>query len=330
MYDFSAKFRSIFRILSVYLMSLLMFSGNSYGMESDPNQDYGSLGNSNLNHYNANNFNIALNFDNKSKSVKRPWSIGIFGEDKDEIQKVAHLLRLNNSNKPLGINVPHYHEFVPHSPDNNLNLKFEVIPYEHGNLQKTIVNQFGKESFDCFDLIIHVSNKDTLTADRIKHFYDKLNYAWLGKDYDENVYAPFGELRLRFWNMAKQIKNYKTNIPRTLFFIFNGTRDELYNLDSFDEVKNYISAMPDSRSIYTLKLDDVNVRFDELIDAMLEASDGMPEFISLKRIDELKKKLKLVGENQEKVVRQRTCLDKIKDFFSAINPLKFCVNPESE
>lgn len=299
MYNFSAKFRSIFRILSVYLMSLLMFSGNSYGMESDPNQNYDSIDN-------YKNRTIKLDVDNESKSVNGPLSVAIFGENEEEVNKITRLLWLNDSNKPLGFNaqIP-YQEDEPQHSSNDPNLRFVVIPYEHGNLQKTIVNQFGKESFDYFDFIIHVSNKDTLTADRIKSFYDTLNYAWLGKDYNP-IYSPFGESCDKFWKKACA-KRKDSTIPKTLFFIFNGDLDELYKLDEYSTVKNYISAMPDSRSIYALELNNPNVKFEKFIDAMNTIAQAMSKDISLKRIKRLeeifKKKNQLLGTNSRTMAR---------------------------
>jgi hypothetical protein len=110
------------------------------------------------------------------------------------------------------------------------------------------------------DIILHVSNKNTFTYDKIKKFYDMLNEAWVGKDvYKTMVYEPYGENgRLKMWRYISN-KWGKHFLPRQFFPIFNcKSEEELLSQKDYAAISNYVAASPDGRSIYKMDLNNNN------------------------------------------------------------------------
>jgi hypothetical protein len=228
--------------------------------------------------------------------IKRPLVICVMGENKDYNNAVASLVLANDDEARLGdIRVTKFNPMELYEAKNNPNLKVGVITYDPKINDFNQIDSIFKDKFDCMDIIIHVSNKNTFTFDKIKSFYDKLNEAWVGKDvYKTMVYSTNGEDgRMKMWHylMGKYSRGNKF-IPRQFFPIYNGTEKSLKNQSDYIQLNNYVSGMPDARSIYAINLNDENATLQPIIESInYELASVFSKENTIWKIETLKKKL---------------------------------------
>lgn len=229
--------------------------------------------------------------------IKKPLVFAVIGENEEDNNKIASLVLANDDEIELkDIEIKKFNPIKLYEAKNNLDLKVAVITYN-----PNIDNDFNKipsifrDNFDCMDIIIHVSNKNTFTFDKIKSFYDKLNEAWVGKDvYKTMVYSTNGEDgRMKMWHylMGKYSRGNKF-IPRQFFPIYNGTEKSLKNQSDYIQLNNYVSGMPDARSIYAINLNDENATLQPIIEPInYELASVFSKENTIWKIETLKKKL---------------------------------------
>lgn len=229
--------------------------------------------------------------------IKKPLVFAVIGENEEDNNKIASLVLANDDEIELkDIEIKKFNPIKLYEAKNNLDLKVAVITYN-----PNIDNDFNKipsifrDNFDCMDIIIHVSNKNTFTFDKIKSFYDKLNEAWVGKDvYKTMVYSANGEDgRMKMWHylMGKYSRGNKF-IPRQFFPIYNGTEKSLKNQSDYIQLNNYVSGMPDARSIYAINLNDENATLQPIIESInYELASVFSKENTIWKIETLKKKL---------------------------------------
>lgn len=238
---------------------------------------------------------FSMEFYERSDSAYCPHVVVIMGENEKDNNKVASLLMKNDSNIKLGdINITKFDPMEFYGCNNNPNLKVIVITYN-----PNIDNDFNKipsifkNNFDGMDIIIHVGDKNTFTFSKIKSFYDKLNEAWVGKDlYKTMVYSTNSEDgRMKMWYyLLSKCGRGQGFVPRQFFPIYNGTEKSLKNQSDYIQLNNYISRMPDARSIYAIDLNDKNATLQPIIEAMNGTASLFAENECLDKVEALKKK----------------------------------------
>lgn len=235
-----------------------------------------------------------LNFNALANPVKRPLVIAVIGENEEDNNKIASLILANDDDLKLkDIEITKFNPMELYGAKNNLDFKVAVITYN-----PNVDNDFNKipsifrNNFDCIDIILHVSDKNTFTFDKIKSFYDKLNEAVVGEDvYKTMVYSNSGEsARSKAWRYMIDKFGNNTSLRYT-FFIYNGAREELIKLKDYNVLDSYISGMPDARSIYPINLKDRNFTSQIFLNAFKEVYRDFPANRTLERIQRLKKKL---------------------------------------
>lgn len=235
-----------------------------------------------------------LNFNAFANPVKRPLVIAVIGENEEDNNKMASLILANDDDLKLkDIEITKFNPMELYGAKNNLGFKVAVITYN-----PNVDNDFNKipsifrNNFDCIDIILHVSDKNTFTFDKIKSFYDKLNEAVVGEDvYKTMVYSNSGEsARSKAWRYMIDKFGNNTSLRYT-FFIYNGAREELIKLKDYNVLDSYISGMPDARSIYPINLKDRNFTSQIFLNAFKEVYIDFPANRTLERIQRLKKKL---------------------------------------
>lgn len=238
-----------------------------------------------------------LNFSVLAKPViKCPSIVVIMGENKEDNNKMASLVLANDDDLKLkDIEIAKFNQMELYEAKNNPDLKVTVITYN-----PQIDNDFNKipsifrDKFDCICMIIHVSDKNTFTFNKIKNFYDKLNEAVIGEDvYKTMVYSNVGESnRMKAWRYMQNKFGYSNGYGdvRYTFFIYNGAQEELIKLKDYSALDSYISGMPDARSIYTVDLKDKDSTLELINNIGTKAQ--YYENTTLDRIQKLKKKLK--------------------------------------
>ena len=142
------------------------------------------------------------------------------------------------------------------------------------------------------------SADDDECFDKLKKFYHKFNKHWCGKDlnYNEN-YIPYGPI---IWDMSGDIKPREKGRDDWFFYIVKkrqlstNHRYIYFLLDSDHRsyslpFKDYISRMPDARSIIMCKLDNnLNIAlFKEKLDSNCET----PQLVTLFNDKNIKKKI---------------------------------------
>ena len=238
---------------------------------------------------------FSMEFYERSDFAYCPHVVVIMGENEKDNNKVASLLMKNDSNIKLGdINITKFDPMEFYGCNNNPNLKVIVITYN-----PIIDNDFNKipsifkNNFDGMDIIIHVGDKNTFTFSKIKSFYDKLNEAWVGKDlYKTMVYSTNsedGRMKMWYYLLAKYGRG-QGFVPRQFFPIYNGTEKGLKNQSDYIQLNNYISRMPDARSIYAIDLNDKNATLQPIIEAMNGTASLFAENECLDKVEALKKK----------------------------------------
>ena len=198
-----------------------------------------------------------LNFNTLANPiVKKPLIVAVIGENEEDNNKVASWMLENNDDVEFkDVDLTKFDPNKFYEANNNPDLKVAVITYN-----PQIDNDFNKipsifrDNFDCMDIIIHVSNKNTFTFKKIKGFYDKLNEAVIGKEiYQTMVYSNVGEsARFKLWRYMQS--KFNSNQFRYTFFIYNGAKEELIKLKDYNALDSYISGMPDARSIFPIDL----------------------------------------------------------------------------
>ena len=230
-----------------------------------------------------------LNFNTLANPiVKKPLIVAVIGENEEDNNKVASWMLENNDDVEFK-DV----DLTKFDPNKFYDLKVAVITYN-----PQIDNDFNKipsifrDNFDCMDIIIHVSNKNTFTFKKIKGFYDKLNEAVIGKEiYQTMVYSNVGEsARFKLWRYMQS--KFNSNQFRYTFFIYNGAKEELIKLKDYNALDSYISGMPDARSIFPIDLNGKNTKIiSNFVNNFGEQRDDLNENQTLGRIQKLKKKL---------------------------------------
>ena len=137
-----------------------------------------------------------LNFNAFANPViKCPSIVVIMGENEKDNNKMASLVLANDDDLKLkDIEITKFNPMELYEANNNSDLKVTVITYN-----PQIDNDFNKipsifrDKFDCICMIIHVSNKNTFTFNKIKSFYDKLNGAVIGEDVYKTVLPKYIE-----------------------------------------------------------------------------------------------------------------------------------------
>ncbi len=229
-------------------------------------------------------------------SISSPQVVVVMGENEEYNNKVASLLKKNSSDIRFGdIKIAKFNPMELYDCNNNPDLKVAVITYN-----PNIDNDFNKipsifrDNFDCMDIILHVSDKNTFTFSKIKSFYDKLNEAWVGKDlYKTMVYSTNsedGRMKMWYYLLAKYGRGQNFT-PRQFFPIYNGTEKSLKNQSDYIQLNNYVSGMPDGRSIYAIDLNDKNATLQPIIEATNGVADMMSKDNTFWKIETLKKKL---------------------------------------
>ncbi len=226
--------------------------------------------------------------------VKKSLIVAVIGENEEDNNKVASWMLENNDDVEFkDVDLIKFDHSKLYEAKNNPNFKVAVITYN-----PNIDNDFNKipsifrDKFDCMDIIIHVSNKNTFTFKKIKGFYDKLNEAVIGEDvYKTMVYSNFGEsARFELWRYMQN--KFDTKQFRYLFFIYNGAKEELIKLKDYNALDSYISGMPDARSIHPIDLNGKNTKIiSNFVNNFGEQRDALNENQTLGRIQKLKKKL---------------------------------------
>ena len=237
---------------------------------------------------------FSMEFYERSDFAYFPHVVVIMGENEKDNNKVASLLMKNDSNIKLGdINITKFDPMKFYGCNNNSNLKVIVITYN-----PIIDNDFNKipsifkNNFDGMDIIIHVGDKNTFTFSKIKSFYDKLNEAWVGKDlYKTMVYSTNSEDgRMKMWYyLLSKCGRSQGFVPRQFFPIYNGTEKSLKDQSDYIQLNNYISRMPDARSIYAIDLNDKNATLQPIIEATNGVADMMSKDNTSWKIETLKK-----------------------------------------
>ena len=226
--------------------------------------------------------------------VKKSLIVAVIGENEEDNNKVASWMLENNDDVEFkDVDLTKFDPSKLYEANNNPDLKVAVITYN-----PQIDNDFNKipsifrDNFDCMDIIIHVSNKNTFTFKKIKGFYDKLNEAVIGKEiYQTMVYSNVGEsARFKLWRYMQS--KFNSNQFRYTFFIYNGAREELIKLKDYNALDSYISGMPDARSIFPIDLNGKNTKIiSNFVNNFGEQRDALNENQTLGRIQKLKKKL---------------------------------------
>lgn len=236
-----------------------------------------------------------LNFNTLANPiVKKPLIVAVIGENEEDNNKVASWMLENNDDVEFkDVDLTKFDPNKFYEANNNPDLKVAVITYN-----PQIDNDFNKipsifrDNFDCMDIIIHVSNKNTFTFKKIKGFYDKLNEAVIGKEiYQTMVYSNVGEsARFKLWRYMQS--KFNSNQFRYTFFIYNGAKEELIKLKDYNALDSYISGMPDARSIFPIDLNGKNTKIiSNFVNNFGEQRDALNENQTLGRIQKLKKKL---------------------------------------
>lgn len=235
-----------------------------------------------------------LNFSALANPVKRPLVIAVIGENEEDNNKIASLILANDDDLKLkDIEITKFNPMELYGAKNNLDFKVAVITYNPKiNYDFNKIPSIFRDKFDCMDIILHVSDKNTFTFDKIKSFYDKLNEAVVGEDvYKTMVYSNSGEnARMGAWRYMIDKFGNNTSLRYT-FFIYNGVREELIKLKDYNALDSYISGMPDARSIYPINLKDRNFTSQIFLDTFKEVYRDFPANRTLERIQKLKKKL---------------------------------------
>ena len=220
--------------------------------------------------------------------IIQPLVVCVMGENKEYNNMVASLVKENDTNATLeNIKITDFDPMELYEAKNNRELKVAVITYDPKIDDFNQIESVFKNKFDCMEIIFHISDKETFTYEKIKKFYDTFNEAWVGKDkYKEMVYKPYGEQRLSMWYYLLQ-KYGKHYLPRTTFFIYYGKDKELkLNKEFIGSLESYISAMPDSRNVFTLDLGTMLVS-RIFVDGEREACQNVLPQNSLKKIEKL-------------------------------------------
>ena len=236
-----------------------------------------------------------LNFNTLANPiVKKPLIVAVIGENEEDNNKVASWMLENNDDVEFkDVDLTKFDPNKFYEANNNPDLKVAVITYN-----PQIDNDFNKipsifrDNFDCMDIIIHVSNKNTFTFKKIKGFYDKLNEAVIGKEiYQTMVYSNVGEsARFKLWRYMQS--KFNSNQFRYTFFIYNGAKEELIKLKDYNALDSYISGMPDARSIFPIDFNGKNTKIiSNFVNNFGEQRDDLNENQTLGRIQKLKKKL---------------------------------------
>ena len=226
------------------------------------------------------------------------------GENEKDNNKMASLVLANDDDLKLkDIEITKFNPMELYEANNNSDLKVTVITYN-----PQIDNDFNKipsifrDKFDCICMIIHVSNKNTFTFNKIKSFYDKLNGAVIGEDvYKTMVYSNSGEnARMGAWRYMQKKFGYSDGYGdvRYTFFIYNGTKEELIGLKDYNALDSYISGMPDARSIYPVDLKKEDSTLG-LINNIVGTKAQYYKNTTLDRIQKLKKNSKTGSFNWE-------------------------------
>jgi len=228
--------------------------------------------------------------------IKRPLVICVMGENKEYNNMVASLVLENDTNARLkDIEIRDFKPMELYEAKNNPNLKVAVITYDPKIDDFNQIESVFKNKFDCMEIIFHISDKETFTYEKIKKFYDTFNEVWVGKDkYKEMVYKPYGSSRLVLWDyLLKQPLYHGNYLPRTLVFVYKGEDSELkLNHEFINSLESYVSAMPDSRDIFTF---NSNTTFKPLIIVADETCHNLLPEISLKKIEKLLSKSDELG-----------------------------------
>ena len=218
----------------------------------------------------------------------------VIGENEEDNNKIASLILANDDDLKLkDIEITKFNPMELYGAKNNLDFKVAVITYNPKiNYDFNKIPSIFRDKFDCMDIILHVSDKNTFTFDKIKSFYDKLNEAVVGEDvYKTMVYSNSGEnARMGAWRYMIDKFGNNTSLRYT-FFIYNGVREELIKLKDYNALDSYISGMPDARSIYPINLKDRNFTSKIFLDTFKEVYRDFPANRTLERIQRLKKKL---------------------------------------
>ena len=233
--------------------------------------------------------------------VSYPFNILVIADTKDRMQKVTSLLRNNNVNISLG----------------KLKSIGDFNNYESGGIYQAVNNQninilcitlddFINNSFD-YDLdficqntskIFYVfksnSSSDKLCYDKLQKFYHKFNKHWCGKDLNYcNNYDPSGvtiwEPRFQGPVLARGRNDWFEYIRvkrglddhRYIFFLLDNNK-----IDCSFEFNEYVSNMPDARSITICELNDkLNVKLftDLLFEQCYEGFQKVQPFIESKK-----------------------------------------------
>lgn len=243
-----------------------------------------------------------LNFNALANPVKRPLVIAVIGENEEDNNKIASLILANDDDLKLkDIEITKFNPMELYGAKNNLDFKVAVITYNPKiNYDFNKIPSIFRDKFDCMDIILHVSDKNTFTFDKIKSFYDKLNEAVVGEDvYKTMVYSNSGEnARIGAWRYMIDKFGNNTSLRYT-FFIYNGVREELIKLKDYNALDSYISGMPDARSIYPINLKDRNFTSQIFLDTFKEVYRDFPANRTLERIQKLKKNSKTGSFNWE-------------------------------
>ena len=233
--------------------------------------------------------------------VSYPFNILVIADTKDRMQKVTSLLRNNNVNISLGKlksigDFNNYESGGIYPAVNNPNINVLCI-----TLDDFINNSFNYDwDFICQNTnkIFYVfggeTNNNEGRFDTLKKFYRKFNKHWCGKDfsyddnYEPNGYTVWGKNFNKMprkkgrndWFEYVRVKRGLSD-HRYIFFLLDNNK-----IDCSFEFNEYVSNMPDARSITICELNDkLNVKLftDLLFEQCYEGFQKVQPFIESKK-----------------------------------------------
>ena len=242
-----------------------------------------------------------INNDEMAIKLDYPFNLLVVADNEDRMKKVTSLLCNNNLSLSLGDlknlqDLNHYKSGGIYSAVNNPNINVLCI-----TLDDFINNSFNYDwDFICQNTnkIFYVfggeTNNNEGRFDTLKKFYRKFNKHWCGKDfsYDDN-YEPngytvwgknFNKMPLKKgrndWFEYIRVKRGLSD-HRYIFFLLDNNK-----IDCSFEFNEYVSNMPDARSITICELNDkLNVKLftDLLFEQCYEGFQKVQPFIESKK-----------------------------------------------
>lgn len=104
-----------------------------------------------------------------------------------------------------------------------------------------------------------------------------------------SINSEDGRIKMWYHLMNKYSKGNKF-IPRQFFPIYNGSEKNLKDQSNYIQLNNYISGMPDGRSIYAIDLNNKKATLQPVVEAIRELASVFSKENTIWKIEKLKEK----------------------------------------